>query len=232
MGLVFARAGYLVVNISYRLAPRHPFPAALEDCVDALAWIARHARDYGGDPERLVFAGESAGANLACALAITTCYRRPEPYAQRAWDTGLVPAAALLGCGILQVSDPQRFARRRRFPRWVQRMITDISDLYIPVDHPQTELVDPLLVLERGEPPARPLPGFFAFVGTRDPVLDDTRRLDRALAKLGVAREVRFYPGELHAFHALMMRKAARQCWRDKLAFLDRTLNAARAAVP
>ena len=43
MGLIFARAGYLVFNISYRLAPVHPFPAALEDATDALVWVGRPA---------------------------------------------------------------------------------------------------------------------------------------------------------------------------------------------
>jgi acetyl esterase len=90
-----------------------------------------------------------------------------------------------------------------------------------------TELADPLLILEQGRAPDRPLPAFFAFAGTRDPVLDDTRRVEGALSALKVPHEVRFYPGELHAFHALMLRKAARDCWRDKLSFLERQLAAA-----
>jgi acetyl esterase len=227
MGLVFARAGYLVVNISYRLAPDDPFPAALSDCTDALAWLAEHAAEYGGDPRQLVFAGESAGANLACSLAIVTCYRRPEPFAERAFALGLVPRVVVLGCGILQVSDPLRFGRRRSFPRWIQTLIRDISEAYVPHAHELAELADPLLLLERAQPPERALPAVFAFVGTRDPVLDDTRRLDRALVALGVRHETHFYPGELHAFHALMLRRAARECWRDKLAFVARELERA-----
>lgn len=223
MGLSFARAGYLVCNISYRLAPLHPYPAALEDSCRALAWVARHVEEFGGDPSRLALAGESAGANLACALIIATCYERPEPYARMAWDTGLVPRVAALGCGILQVSDPLRFARRRRLPWWVRSIVENLSAAYIQGDSEpgSTELADPLLVLERGQQPARPLPAVFAFVGTRDPILDDTRRLARALTELGVPHQTHYYPGELHAFHALIMRRAAQRCWRDKLAFLD-----------
>lgn len=224
MGLMFARAGYLVVNISYRLAPQHPFPAALMDCVDALAWVAEHAAEYGGDPEQLVVAGESAGANLACSLAVATCYPRQESYAQRAFALGLVPRALVLGCGILQVSDPARFARNRKLPRWVQVLVRDISEAYTPRGGPESELADPLLVLEKAEPPQREFPAVFAFVGTRDPILDDTRRLAAALSKLHVAHQVRYYPGELHAFHALLMRRAARDCWRDKFEYLKRVL--------
>ena len=227
MGLIFARAGYVVCNISYRLAPKHPFPAALEDTCAALEWVARHVSEYGGDPDHVVFAGESAGANLACALTIATCYRRTEPYAERAWNAGIVPRAVVLGCGILQVSDPARFARRRKLPLWVIRMLADISEGYIPGATANAALADPLLILEQAHKPDRPLPPFFAFAGTRDPILDDTRRVEAALRALHVPHEVRFYPGELHAFHALTMRKAARDCWRDKLSFLERQLTAA-----
>lgn len=227
MGLIFARAGYVVCNISYRLAPKHPFPAALEDTCTALEWVARHGAEYGGDPDHVVFAGESAGANLVCALTIATCYRRTEAYAERAWSSGIVPRAVVLGCGILQVSDPARFARRRKLPRWVSRMLADISEGYIPGVTADAALADPLLILEQGRTPERPLPPFFAFAGTRDPILDDTRRVAVALRALDVPHEVRFYPGELHAFHALTMRKAARDCWRDKLSFLERQLAAA-----
>src|SRR5579883_380215 len=79
MALAFARRGYLVFNISYRLAPEHPFPAAVEDCCTALEYLIDEAPRHGGDLSRLCFAGESAGANLVTALAVTTCFARPEP---------------------------------------------------------------------------------------------------------------------------------------------------------
>jgi acetyl esterase len=225
MALLFARAGYVVCNVSYRLAGDHPFPAALEDAVDALCWIDRNAEQWGGDANRLVFAGESAGANLATALAIATCYRRSEPYAQRAFQTGLVPRAVVAGCGLLQVSDPGRFARRRKLPWWIASMLNGISRDYLRGVTRGSELADPLLILERCEKPDRPLPAFFAFAGTRDPILDDTRRLERALQDLRVAHEVEIFPGELHAFHALPYRAASRRCWRETLSFLRRNLD-------
>ena len=49
MGLAFASRGYMVVNASYRLAPRHPYPAALEDASAAYCWTARHVESLGGD---------------------------------------------------------------------------------------------------------------------------------------------------------------------------------------
>src|SRR5262249_58601954 len=88
------------------------------------------------------------------------------------------------------------------------------------------ELADPLRMLEDGDGLDRELPPFFAPVGTRDPLLDDTRRLEKALARLNVPCEARYYPGGIHAFHAMVWDPAARRCWRDALAFLDRHMRA------
>jgi len=134
---------------------------------------------------------------------------------------------------MLEVSRPERFSQRWRLPRWIDGMIRDTSASYLhghpPGPGPATALADPLRVLEEavaGIPVQRgrdrPLPPFFAPVGTRDPLLDDTRRLARALEGLGVPCEARYYPGGIHAFHALVWDPAARACWRDALAFLDR----------
>jgi acetyl esterase len=236
MALVFARYGYLVFNISYRLAPRHPYPAAVMDTLAAYEWVVANAPAYGGDLSRLVVAGESAGANLVAALSVATSYRRPEPWARRAFDLGVTPRAAVPACGIFQVSDAERFARRRRLPYVVRMTLEDVASLYLRgVDRSQPgciDLADPLLVFERGEAPERPLPAFFLPVGTRDPLLDDTRRMRRALELLGVPVQAHYYRGEMHAFHALVFRERARDCWADIFGFLDQHLRAGAARAP
>lgn len=218
----FARSGYLTFVINYRLSPAHRFPAALEDVAHAVAWVMASAPDHGGDTSRLVVAGESAGANLALAFAIGATYVRDEPYAKRIFDSGIVPKAIVPACGILQVSGPERFksADTGKLAELIYGRIAGVGAAYLPDVHAcWPSLADPLLVLEQGEQPARPFPLVVAGVGDGDPIVDDTRRLEIALTKLGVTHDIRTYPGG-HAFEMLVWRESARHYWRDTMAFL------------
>ena len=58
-----------VLSVEYRLAPEHPFPAAVEDAVSAVEWAALHARELNGDPTRLLVSGDSAGGTLTAVVA-------------------------------------------------------------------------------------------------------------------------------------------------------------------
>lgn len=62
--------GAVVVSPDYWLAPRNPYPAALDDCYAALLWMKRHARKLGIDPHKLTVGGESAGGSLCIAVCM------------------------------------------------------------------------------------------------------------------------------------------------------------------
>ena len=228
MALAFARKGYVVFNINYRLAPQHQFPAALEDISHAFEWVVEHAARYHADTSRLFIAGESAGANLTTALTLMTVQQRPEPFAKRVFEKNIVPIGVLPACGILQVSNPERYEQKLQKARWLYDRIVATGKGYVGYDVdaslPEYALASPLAMLESDAKFARALPPFFAGVGTRDPLVDDTRRLGAALEKRGVPCEVQIYPGEIHAFHAFVWRPQAQQYWRDAYRFLDTRL--------
>ncbi len=89
-----SKNGLLVVNANYRLAPRNRFPAQLQDVAQVVAWVHRNAAEYGGDNNRIVMAGDSAGAQLASWYA--SALQKPGLFAQ-ADINGDIPPLRLQG---------------------------------------------------------------------------------------------------------------------------------------
>lgn len=81
--LIGARAACAVFSVEYRLAPEHPYPAALDDLRNAYTWLHATAADLGIDPQRVAVAGDSAGGGLAAALCLDLRDRdQPQPALQ------------------------------------------------------------------------------------------------------------------------------------------------------
>jgi acetyl esterase len=226
LAAAYAAEGYLVCNVDYRLAPTHQFPAALEDACAAWLWVAEHIAEYGGDPQCIALAGESAGANLALGVVLACCTLRPESFAKPLFERGLRPVAALLYCGFLQTSMPERY-RRPGVSSLSTRIATDAAISYLGrfANRPDAEhaMADPLCIVEEMQETPK-LPPLFIAAGLKDPVAPDSQRLEKALQRLHSPHDAHYYPGETHAFHVMFWREQAQRCWRDSFEFLRQHL--------
>ncbi len=224
MALAYARQGYLVFLINYRLGRKHLFPAPLEDAAEALLWVRDHCASFGGDPSRIAIAGESAGANLVTALALATSVRRSEPAAQKLFDARLTLRAAIATYGFLDLESLDHYERHPRLSASLKDLLLHAAASYVGVDvragAVASPLASPLLVLERTAQLERPLPPFFVDVGTRDPLLGDSRRLKAAVERHGGSCHLHIAPGEIHGYDALIWRGPAKEKWRRVHEFL------------
>ncbi len=233
MALAIARAGYLVFNINYRQGRGHRYPQPLEDACRALLWVREHAASFGGDPERIAIAGESAGGNLVTALAVASCYRRPEPFARALFDAGVHLRAVVATYGFLDLGHTGEYLKHPRMSRWTKALVLDAARSYLGHDLQRAvednPLASPLRVIE-ADAPERPLPPFFVSVGTRDPLLRCSKRLKTALDRLGTECALHVSPGEIHGYDVMVWRPSARAKWRAAYAFLEAHMGA--GAVP
>lgn len=90
IGLWAVRHGMIGVNMTYRLAPQHPWPAGAMDVGAAVAWVRAHAAEHGGDPNRIILMGTSAGAAHAAAYAVNSRFHAGS-------DSGLAGLVLLSG---------------------------------------------------------------------------------------------------------------------------------------
>ena len=197
LGREFAAAGYLTVNVDYRRAPKHRFPAAFDDCLFATQWAVEHAAEYGGDAQRLAVGGDSAGANLAGGV-LAECSRKRGP----AIKAGLLLYgvfdyhAALAGLGT---------------PHAKQQLYLAVEDYEaLREDH----RVSPLYACD-GFPPC------YIAVGTKDPLLAESHALAERLSAAGVKHELHILDGAPHAFFQLPPLPAYAEGYRRAGAFLD-----------
>lgn len=222
VGKILADRGYLTFMINYRLAPKYPYPASIEDACHALCWVWDHLEHFGGDPERFVIAGESAGGNLAAMLAVINSYKRPELFAQEVWARRIPLKACIPFCGWHDPGAPDRYKDHpvlRRFEPILKSFTTAVLGRNWRETRDKAPLITPLPFLENE--PDRPLPPFLIPIGTRDPLLGDSRLLKKALDGRGVRADLKEHRGATHAHHILPIPYSLmRECWKDVFRFL------------
>lgn len=180
-------ADALVVSVDYRLAPEHPFPAAVDDVWAATQWVADNAAELGADPTRLAVAGDSAGGNLTAVVA------------QLARDAGGPPIRFQLLWYPATTWDPTlpSFKENADAPVLGTGAVTGLSLWYasnVDLKNPPTTLA-----------PARAenlsgLPQAYIAVAGHDPLRDDGKRYGELLASAGVPVEVHNATSLVHGY--------------------------------
>lgn len=181
-----ANAGMAVLSVDYRLAPEHPFPAAVEDAFAAFRWAASQADELGIDGGRIAVGGDSAGGNLAAAVCLLARD-----------DGGALPAMQLLIYPPTDVVGGH--ASRRLFAEGFMLTSADMDWFeahYLPEgvapDDPRVSMLraDDL----SGLPPA------YVTTGGFDPLRDEGEAYAERLREAGVKVALRRHPGLIHSF--------------------------------
>jgi acetyl esterase/lipase len=203
-----------VVSVGYRLAPEHPYPAAVDDCVDALAWVIAESERLGADPARLVVFGGSAGGGLALATALR-CRDGggPRPLLVMAPYPMIDHTGA--GDSTRRLPDLGAWDRANNAEAWGWYLGGRPADGYAAPAH---------------APDVSGLPPTFLDVGTQDIFLDETVDFARRLFRAGVPAELHVYPGAYHASEDLAPDAPLSQTiWATRLAALRRALGGCEA---
>ena len=187
----------VVISVDYRLAPEHPYPAPLDDCEAAAAWLVKNAGAEFG-VENIVIGGESAGGHLSA----TTLLRMRDRHGY----TGFKAANLVYGVYDLAMTPSQRSWGDEPFVLSTPIMAW-FCDHFVPAEKRRDPDVSPLYADLHDLPPA-----LFS-VGTLDPLLDDTLFMHQRWMAAGNESELRVYPGGPHGFdgHPTKLGQSARQ---------------------
>ncbi|HEY2709367.1 MAG TPA: alpha/beta hydrolase [Caulobacteraceae bacterium] len=181
-------SGAVLVAVDYRLAPEHPFPAAIEDALAALAWVSGHTAELRIDPDKIAVGGDSVGGGLAAAAAQTS-------------RDSVGPAVALqvLICPILDVAarTPSRVAFRDGHFISRAAFAQDLGDYAWT-----SSAADPWLSPGRNRDLAD-LPPALIHTAEYDPFRDEAEAYAAALSAAGVETTAIRHPGMIHYFYAM-----------------------------
>ena len=179
-------SGMRVLFLEYRLAPEHPFPAAIDDVLAAWRWLCT---EQGLDPGSMAVAGDSAGGGLTLALLVAT----------RDAGEGLPAAAVLMSPTVdLTSSGASMTERANEDPISTPAMLRRLASDYLAGADPKTPLASPLFASLSGLPP------LLIQVGTADVLLSDSERLAAAAAEAGVDVILNIGEGLPHVYQIML----------------------------
>lgn len=168
--------------LGYRLAPEHPFPAALDDAVAAYEFLLGH----GIAPHRIAIGGDSAGGGLtlACMLRLRTLGR---PLPACAWLVSPWIDLAMTGASLNDKADVD--------PLIQKPYLQELATAYLAGADPAEPLASPLHADLRGLPP------LLVQVGSAETLLDDAIRIARRAGIADVSVDLQVWPRMIHAWH-------------------------------
>jgi acetyl esterase/lipase len=179
---ISAASAARVLLIDYRLAPEHPFPAAVDDAAKAWRWLLAQ----GIDPKRMAIAGDSAGGGLTIATLVNL---RDQKLALPACAVAISPWVDLEGLGnSLQTRTAEDPMVEAKGLRWM-------AGLYLNGASPRTPLAAPLHADMAGLPPV------LVQVGTAEVLLDDATRIAERMQRAGVEVKLAVWPNMIHVWH-------------------------------
>lgn len=178
---ISAAAHARVLLLDYRLAPEHPFPAAVDDAATAWRWLLKQ----GLAADKLAIAGDSAGGGLAIATLVNL---RDRKLGLPACAAAISPWVDLEGVGTSMT------ARSAQDPMVQKAGLTWMAEMYLAGKDPRTPLAAPLHADLSGLPPV------LVQVGTAETLLDDATRIAERLHSAGNEVKLSVWPNMLHVF--------------------------------
>lgn len=190
---IAAEVGAVVVSVDYRCAPENPFPAGMEDCCAALRWMVDRSDELGVDPRRIGVAGESAGSNLAAAVALAARDRNGPELIMQYLGTPVLDDR-LETPSMKTFVDTPGFNRRGAELMW---------DCYLGGEELRgSSEVSPYAAPARAEDLAG-LPPTYIALAEFDPLRDEGFAYAQRLINAGVPTEVHHFPGAAHGVSEL-----------------------------
>ena len=176
------QANMIVVSVDYRLAPENPYPAAVEDCLVAISWAQGNVLEHGGDPTRLILAGDSAGGTICVSTALRA-------------DTALTGQLLLYPLCDPTLSTPswslfgEGYLLDRGLASWYWQQYlgaggSEADPQAVPLTASCIDKLPPIVIVTPG----------------CDPLRDEQRLLERRIRDAGVQTIAIEFPGAIHGF--------------------------------